>query len=278
MMNRRELGVLGGSALLALSAVPLSAQSGPTTPVAEAAPAPDHPMPAGWMGREQVAIVLYPQLTALDVIGPHHMFTSLMGATVHMVAATREPVTSDNGLILTPTATFDDCPADLDILCIGGGTAGTLAAMESPAMMAFLKDRGARAKWVTSVCTGSLILGAAGLLKGYRATSHWAAHDLLDRFGAVPTHGRIVTDRNRMTGGGVTAGIDMGLAIVGALRDRTYAESVQLLAEYDPQPPFDSGSPDKASPQVRGIMDSMFVNFLAQARAVADRTGAPWRG
>lgn len=277
MISRRELGLAGLAGLLGVQAVPATAASAGDTPVTDA-PAHDmSQMPPGWMGQEQIAIVLYPQFTALDIVGPHHMFTSLMGAKVHLVAASLDPVVSDTGLTLMPNATFETCPADLDILCIGGGSTGTLAAMEDPALIGFLKDRGGRAKWVTSVCTGSLVLGAAGLLKGYRATSHWATHDLLGLFGALPTEGRIVTDRNRVTGGGVTAGIDMGLAIVGMLRDRTYAEGVQLLAEYDPQPPYDSGSLAKATPEVRALMTSMFDGFHAEAKAVAERTGAAWR-
>ncbi len=274
MITRRDLGLAGLAGLIGLPPVPVAAATG------TGGEAPIHDMsqiPPGWMGQEQVAIVLYPQLTALDIVGPHHMFTSLMGAQVHLVAASLDPVKSDTGLSFLPTATFETCPADLDILCIGGGSTGTLAAMEDQALIGFLKDRGARAKWVTSVCTGSLVLGAAGLLKGYRATSHWATRDLLGQFGAIPTEGRIVTDRNRVTGGGVTAGIDMGLAIVGMLRDRTYAEGVQLMAEYDPQPPYDSGSLAKATPEVRALMTTMFDGFHAEAKAVAERTGAPWR-
>lgn len=278
MITRRDLGLAGLAGILGLPPALAAAATGTGTGTGGAAPAHDmSQMPPGWMGSEQVAIVLYPQFTALDIVGPHHMFASLMGAKVHLVAKSLDPVASDTGLSLVPTATFETCPAEIDILCVGGGSTGTLAAMEDPALIAFLKDRGARAKWVTSVCTGSLVLGAAGLLKGYRATSHWATHDLLDRFGAIPTEGRIVTDRNRVTGGGVTAGIDMGLAIVGMLRDRTYAEGVQLMAEYDPQPPYDSGSLAKATPEVRALMTSMFDGFHAEAKAVAERTGAPWR-
>jgi cyclohexyl-isocyanide hydratase len=233
-----------------------------------------HEMPASWYGTEQIAFLIYPQFTALDMVGPHYMLASLMGATVHIVAKTKEPVVSDQKLVFMPSATFDECPTDLDIICVPGGSDGTLAAMEDEATIAFLKDRGSRAKFVTSVCTGSLVLGAAGLLKGYKATSHWAAREVLRDFGAEPIDARVVEDRNRITGGGVTAGIDFGLTIVGKLRDRQYAEGVQLLAEYDPSPPFDAGGPAKASKANLDMMTAMFADFLLKARESAQRAAA----
>jgi len=228
-------------------------------------------MPASWYGKEQIAFLIYPQFTALDMVGPHYMLASLMGATVHIVAKTKDPVVSDQGLVFMPSATFDECPTDLDIICVPGGSTGTLAAMEDEATIAFVKDRGSRAKFVTSVCTGSLVLGAAGLLKGYKATSHWAAREVLREFGAEPVDARVVEDRNRITGGGVTAGIDFGLTIVGKLRDRPYAEGVQLLAEYDPSPPFDAGVPAKATKANLDMMTLMFAEFLVKARDSAQR-------
>lgn len=226
------------------------------------------PMPASWTGSEKIAFLIYPEFTALDMVGPHYMLTNLMGATTHVVAKTREVVKSDAGLMFQPSASFDECPSELDIICVPGGSSGTLAAMQDDATIGFLKDRGSRAKFVTSVCTGSLILGAAGLLTGYRATSHWAAKSLLPIFGAIPTEGRVVRDRNRITGGGVTAGIDFGLSLVGQLRDREYAESVQLLAEYAPEPPFDAGTPQRASTHVTEMMDGMFVDFRKRAEGI----------
>lgn len=222
-------------------------------------------MPAHWMGSEQIAFLVYPQFTALDMVGPHHMLTSLMGAKVHLVARTRDPVESDTGMAVVPSMTFDECPGDLDIICVPGGSQGTLAAMQDEATMLFLKDRGSRAKYVTSVCTGSLLLGAAGLLAGYRATSHWATKALLPIFGATPADGRVVDDRNRITGGGVTAGIDFGLTIVGRLRDRQYAEGVQLIAEYDPKPPYSAGAPERAPAEVTALIEGMFTEFVADA-------------
>ncbi|KAF0099839.1 MAG: twin-arginine translocation pathway signal [Rhodospirillaceae bacterium] len=247
----------------------LAQQTGGAGPSAGAGPMEvDHDMssmPAHWMGSEQIAFLVYPQFTALDMVGPHHMLTSLMGAKVHLVARTRDPVQSDTGLVVMPSMTFDECPADLDIICVPGGSHGTLAAMKDDATMLFLKDRGNRAKYVTSVCTGSLLLGAAGLLAGYRATSHWATKGLLPLFGATPADGRVVVDQNRITGGGVTAGIDFGLTLVGHLRDRQYAEGVQLMAEYDPKPPYSAGTPERAPAEVRTLIEGMFTGFVSDA-------------
>lgn len=228
-------------------------------------------MPASWHGSEQIAFLIYPQFTALDMVGPHYMFTSLMGATTHIVAKSLDPVVSDTKLTFVPSATFETCPKDLDIICVPGGTSGTLAAMEDEATIAFLKDRGSRAKFVTSVCTGALVLGAAGLLRGYKATSHWVARDMLRDFGAEPVDARVVRDRNRITGAGVTAGLDFGLGLVGALRDQRYAEAVQLLAEYEPEPPFNSGTPAKASKQNLDMYEAMFADFKVKVRDAAAR-------
>jgi cyclohexyl-isocyanide hydratase len=228
-------------------------------------------MPASWMGMEKIAFLAYPKFTALDLVGPHYMLGSLMGATTMIVAKTADPVVSDMGLGIVPHNTFADCPADLDIICVPGGSDGTIAAMNDAETIAFLKDRGQRAKFVTSVCTGSLVLAAAGLLTGYKATSHWVARDVLKDFGADPVDQRVVIDRNRITGAGVTAGLDFGLTLVAKLRDDSYAQSVQLLAEYAPQPPFNAGTPQSAPAEVRDMMAAMFPKFLADARDVARR-------
>jgi putative intracellular protease/amidase len=257
------------AALIALFA-PLAAASAKAAPATTTA-TPDHPMtaPASWTRPDEIAMLVYPRMTALDLIGPQYMLASLMGAKVHLVAKTPEPVTSDTGVTITPTATFADCPRDLTVLFAPGGTTGTLAAMEDAETRAFMADRGSRARYVTSVCTGSLILGAAGLLKGYRATSHWAARDILPAFGAIPTDQRVVRDRNRITGAGVTAGLDFGLTMIAELRDRNYAQNVQLLCEYDPHPPFDAGSLPTAPPEVRATMQNMLAPFHMKAEAAA---------
>jgi putative intracellular protease/amidase len=240
-----------------------------------AATKPDHDMsmmPADWTRPDVIAMLVYPKMTALDLVGPHHMFSALMGAKVHLVAKNREPVTSDTGLTIVPTTTFADCPADLTVLFTPGGTSGTLAAAADPETRAFMADRGARAKYVTSVCTGSVILGAAGLLKGYRATSHWAARDLLSQFGAISTDERVVHDRNRITGAGVTSGLDFGLTMVSELRDPFYAECTQFVAEYDPHPPFNAGSIHTASAKVQTDMKPMFDGFRTHVQELARAT------
>jgi len=265
--DRRSL--LLNAALLTVGA---GAGSGLAPAIARGKSSSDHDMsqfPPHWHGAEQIAFLAYPGFTALDLVGPHYMLASLMGATVHIVAKSTEPVASDQKLTFVPSATFGTCPPEIDIICVPGGSDGTLAAMQDEATVRFLKRVGSRARFVTSVCTGSLLLGAAGLLEGYRATSHWATRDLLTIFGAIPTEGRIVSDRNRITGGGVTAGVDFGLSLVGQLRDKTYAQGIQLMAEYAPEPPYDAGTPARAPAEVKAIIDTMFAGFLDRAAEVA---------
>jgi putative intracellular protease/amidase len=192
-----------------------------------------------------------------------------MGAKIFFVAKSLNPVTSDTGVTIAPNATFETCPRDLTVLFTPGGTDGTLAAATDTETRAFMADRGARAKYVTSVCSGSLILGAAGLLNGYKATSHWSVRHVLSGFGAIPTDARVVRDRNRITGAGVTAGLDFGLTMVAELRDRTYAECCQLMSEYDPNPPFRSGSMKTAPPEVKTPMVEMLAGFVKKSEALA---------
>jgi putative intracellular protease/amidase len=268
-MNRRSVTLL--ALLTPLAAVSKKIDGDPPHP------RQDHDMksmPQSWTRPDQIAMLVYPQMTALDLIGPQYLFASLMGATVHLVGKSLAPVTSDTGVTVTPTATFEDCPRDLTVLFTPGGTNGTLAAMQDAETLAFMADRGSRARYVTSVCTGSLILGAAGLLKGYRATSHWSTRDVLADFGAIPTDARVVRDRNRITGAGVTAGLDFGLQMVAELRDATYAQNVELLCEYDPQPPFHSGSMRTASPEVQATMRGMLAGFVSRAHDVAKKANS----
>ncbi|SIS37031.1 DJ-1/PfpI family protein [Insolitispirillum peregrinum] len=260
--------------------ITLLALLAPFTPLASGpvmGQVPEHKLPDNgeemssvpWMGDEQIAMLIYPGMTVMDLIGPHCMFSALMGAKIDLVASSLDPVTSDAGVTLIPTATFQSCPRDLTILFTPGGTDGTLAAASDSETLAFLADRGAWAKYITSVCSGSLLLGAAGLLKGYRATSHWSCRDALAGFGAIPTDARVVRDRNRITGAGVTAGLDFGLSMVAELRGRIYAECTQLMGEYDPQPPFNAGSLRTASADVRTAMVEMAADFTRKAEALA---------
>jgi cyclohexyl-isocyanide hydratase len=191
-----------------------------------------------------VAFMLFPNVTQLDLTGPAQVLSRLGNVTLNLVWKSRDPVMTDAGFAIVPTATFDEVEA-ADILCIPGGM-GVTDVIDDMDAMAWVRRIGAEAQWVTSVCTGSLILGAAGLLKGYKATTHWAWTEYLALFGAEPVAARHVIDRNRMTGGGVTAGIDFALALTAAIRGEDHARVVQLALEYDPAPPFDSGSPAKA--------------------------------
>jgi cyclohexyl-isocyanide hydratase len=196
----------------------------------------------------QIGLLIFPKVTQLDFTGPLQVFASMPGAKVHLIWKRIEPVPSDSVLVLTPTTTFADCP-QLDVICVPGG-AGINDMVNDTEMLDFLRQQAKGARYVTSVCTGSLVLGAAGLLQGYRAATHWTAMEFLAAFGAVPTHTRVCVDRNRITGGGVTAGIDFALTLVSIMADRQTAEAIQLGIEYNPAPPFNSGSPDTAPPEI----------------------------
>jgi cyclohexyl-isocyanide hydratase len=194
-----------------------------------------------------IGILIYPNLTQLDATGPAQVLARVPGATVHMIWKTRDPIPTDAGFSIVPNTTFADCPR-LDVICVPGG-GGQVALMSDPETLDFLRAQAATARYVTSVCTGSLVLGAAGLLKGYRSACHWAWREMLSDFGAIPVAERVVRDRNRISGGGVTAGIDFGLTVAAELAGEEVAQSIQLVLEYDPRPPFDSGTPEKASPE-----------------------------
>ena len=195
----------------------------------------------------QIGIVLYPNVTQLDATGPAQVLARVPGAVLHMIWKTLDPVPTDAGFSIVPTTTFVDCPK-LDVICVPGG-GGQVALMTDPETLDFLRKQAATARYVTSVCTGALVLGAAGLLKGYKSACHWAWRDMLPAFGAIPVAQRVVRDRNHISGGGVTAGIDFGLTVAAELAGEEVAKSIQLALEYDPQPPFDSGTPEKAGPE-----------------------------
>src|SRR5215475_2245089 len=216
----------------------------------------------------QIGLLVFPKVTQLDLTGPVQVFSSVRGAQLHLIWKRIEPVASDSVLVLTPTTTFTDCP-QLDVICVPGG-AGADDLLNDEEVLAFLRRQAEGAKFVTSVCTGSLVLGAAGLLKGYRAATHWSAMDALPSFGATPTKTRVCVDRNRITGGGVTAGIDFALTLVSMLVDRPTAETIQLRLEYNPAPPFGSGSPDTAPPEIVARLKERIAPFQARrSEAVA---------
>jgi cyclohexyl-isocyanide hydratase len=191
-----------------------------------------------------IGFLLFPQVTQLDLTGPAQILSRIPGARVHLLWKSREPVMTDVGFSINPTTTFDDCP-QLDVLCVPGGF-GIGALFGDGETLAFLRRQGEEARYVTSVCNGALVLGAAGLLDGYRSACHWMWRDYLPRFGAIPVAERIVRDRNRVSGGGVTAGIDFALALAAELAGEEVAKLLQLNFEYDPQPPFDCGAPERA--------------------------------
>ncbi len=219
-------------------------------------------------GNEKVGMLLYPELTALDLVGPYHFLAGMMGVEMHLVTNQPDlrPVRSDFGLAIEPTVTIENCPRDLTILFVPGGTTGTIAAARDPRTIAFLRDRASRAQFITSVCTGSLILGAAGLLTGRRATSHWSVRDLLGQFGATPVNQRVVRDGPIITGAGVSAGLDFGLSVVSQLRGQPYAAASMLTAEYHPEPPFVGGTPETTPAVVRRPMTTLFEPFVAEAK------------
>jgi cyclohexyl-isocyanide hydratase len=220
----------------------------------------------------QIGLLLFPKVTQLDFTGPLQVFSRLPGATIHLIWKRIEPVASDSVLMLNPTISFADCP-QLDVICVPGG-AGTDDLVNDEETLDFLRKQAANAKYITSVCTGSLVLGAAGLLQGVRAATHWSAMEYLPAFGATATKTRVCVDRNRITGGGVTAGIDFALTLVSILADRKTAEAIQLGIEYNPAPPFNSGSPDTAPPEILAFLKERIAAGSARRSEAINRAAA----
>lgn len=219
----------------------------------------------------QLGMLLYPGLTQLDLTGPFEVLSRLPGATMHLVWKDLAPVRADTGLALLPTTTLADCPP-LDLIFIPGG-GGQVAVMDDDDVLDFVATQGERARWVTSVCTGALVLGAAGLLAGYRAATHWAFLPLLGLFGATPTEERVVVDRNRITAGGVTAGIDFGLRVVAEVAGADVARRIELYLEYDPAPPFGCGHPRRAPAElVASIRDELAARYAVRQEQITRLT------
>src|SRR5215472_15850752 len=214
-----------------------------------------------------VGFVIFPDLTQLDFTGPQQVLARLPDSAMHIVAKTADPVPSDSGLSLMPTHTFANCPV-LDLICVPGGLRGVIQAMADRDLIAFVQRQARTAKYVTSVCTGAFILGAAGLLKGRRATTHWAFTELLPLVGATHAKARIVKDGNIVTAGGVTSGIDFGLSMVAEIAGETAAQAIQLGLEYNPDPPFDAGHPDCAPDAAK---DTVFPRYERARSAFRDR-------
>ncbi len=243
-LGRRALGIGVGAAALAASIAGAAAQPRP---------------------RPTVNVVIYPGMILLDLVGPLTVL-SIMGADIHLAWKDKTAVATDVGLHVHPNSTFAEAPKTTDILFVPGGLGGTVGAMEMPEVVAFVAECGAQARWVTSVCTGSLLLGAAGLLKGYAATSHRYVVDMLADMGATPRHERMVTDRNRMTGGGVTAGLDLALTLAARMAGEETAQRIQLLLEYAPKPPFDAGEPSSAGSTLTNAVLTARAPVLPEAR------------
>ena len=219
-----------------------------------------------------IGLLVFPDITQLDMTGPYEVFIRFPGAKVELIWKTLEPVRAGGGMLITPSVDFATCP-ELDVICVPGGT-GMNRLLEDWETLDFIADRAAHARYITSVCTGALVLGAAGLLKGRRATTHWMSHEMLAAFGAVPVADRVVVDDNLLTGGGVTAGIDFALRLAAELFGPEIAQAIQLGIEYDPAPPFDAGSPVSAAPELVARVRDQAAAGQSARQAAVDRAAA----
>jgi cyclohexyl-isocyanide hydratase len=218
-----------------------------------------------------IGMIAFDMMTNIDFVGPCDVFARVRAARSIILAKSLDPITTDSGYRMLPEMRLADAP-DLDMIFVPGGP-GSTKLMEDPEILSFLRERGPKAAWVTSVCTGALILGAAGLLKGYRAATHWSAMEVLPLLGATPVKDRVVIDRNRVTGGGATAGIDFGLTLVAHIWGEDQARLIQMGSEYNPQPPFDAGHPDRA-PDVAARFREIAAGMIAARMEAAGRIAA----
>ncbi|KST68896.1 DJ-1/PfpI family protein [Mastigocoleus testarum] len=216
-----------------------------------------------------IGLVMYPGMTQLDLTGPHQVFAFFPNTVIHLIWKSLETVISSEGLKILPSTTFDDCPR-LDVICVPGGR-GQVEMMEDEQVLKFLRSQAKDAKYITSVCTGSMILAAAGLLQGYRAACHWLFRDYLKMLGVEVSTERVVIDRNRITGGGITAGIDFALVIAAQLYDEDTAKRLQLILEYNPAPPFNTGSPETAGTVLVGKIKQFAGELLSVNLAATER-------
>ena len=220
----------------------------------------------------EIGLLIFPDITQLDMTGPYEVFIKFPDARVHLIWKTRDPVAAGGGMQILPTTTYTDCPS-LDIICVPGG-AGMNPLLNDAETLDFIRRQAKTAKYVTSVCTGALVLGAAGLLQGKRATTHWMSHDMLSAFGAIPVQERVVRDGNVITGGGVTAGIDFALTLAAEVAGPEAARKIQLGIEYDPAPPFDAGSPGGAGDELAGAVTSASAARQAERLAAVEAAAA----
>lgn len=219
-----------------------------------------------------IGFLLFPGVTQLDLTGPYEVFVRAPGAQVHLIWKDIVPVNSDRGLAILPTVTLAECPA-LDVICVPGGP-GQIDLMEDNEVLDFLRQKAKEVKRVTSVCTGALVLGAAGLLQGYKATTHWGSLEQLALLGAQPVAERVVHDGNRISGAGVTSRIDFALTVVAGLYGEAVAQEIQLQLEYDPAPPFNSGSPRTAAPELLQAVRLKQAAFVEKRRQATQRAAA----
>ncbi len=269
-MNRRLFGSAMLSSLLAAQMKNNAVNAAPAQKGSSSKTDDTQPQSA----RVSIGMLVYPGMFLQDLIGPLTVFEAMKQADIHLLWKDRNPLPqieeeSSGSISVTPTTAFRDCPPRLDVLFVPGGAQGTVRMMQDSEVLSFLRASGEHARFVTSVCTGSLVLGAAGLLKGYRATSHWVMLDVLRALGALPTNGRVVVDRNRMTGGGVTAGLDFGLTLAAKLASRHEAETIQLYLEYAPFPPFRAGTPQTAPKQSVTFLENSFAPLKKAALQTA---------
>jgi len=218
-----------------------------------------------------IGMLIFPRLTQLDMTGPYEVLARLPDTKVELIARTLDPVTTDRGMQIVPTVTYATCPP-LDIVMVPGGP-GQQDLMEDEEALAFLRRQAASVKYLTSVCTGSLVLGAAGLLRGKRATSHWASIETLKLLGAIPVSEKVVIDGNIVTGAGVTSGIDFALSLAAILEGEAVAREIQLQIEYDPEPPFDGGSPRNARPETLAALRTKLAKLSEARRELAAKVG-----
>lgn len=266
-----RLSQLGGAGLVAAVGSRPALASPPAATLATPASAPASDTPRR---KRQVLMLAHPDMTALDLVGPQLIFASMPDTEVRLVWKQRTPIVADSGLQLLPDLVMAEAPPAPDILFVPGGLKGSTALMGDEEVLDFLRQRGERAGWVSSVCTGALVLGAAGLLQGHRATTHWYVHDLLPLFGARPVKERVVMDRNRLTGGGVTAGIDLALTLSAALCGAGHARLQELVFEYAPQPPMGTGTPERAGTELTQAVLARRRPAIEAARQAARQAGA----
>lgn len=239
--RRDAIAALSGLAALLAGTGSRAADAPSPAPPASSAPAGE---------RLTIVMLAHPDMTALDLVAPQLVFATLGNVDVQIAWKDEQPVVTDSGLAIVPNTRFDRASAAPDLLFVPGGLKGTTAMIRDAQVLDFVKSRGAAARWVTSVCTGSLLLGAAGLLRGKRATSHWYVRDLLPLVQAKPVNERVVRDGHLITGAGVTSGMDFALTVSAALRGEAHAKRQQLVFEYAPQPPFEGGTPERSGPEL----------------------------